>query len=124
MWKAWLKFFAYEVVADQGINSVKDLLENQAIIGVSPHGIFPFGLAFAAFGEDAQKVFGKFRAVVASSTEMIPWVRDVLKWIRAVDASRPAVDQALVEGSRIGLAPGGIAEMFEGKYYSFGIDLS
>lgn len=30
------------------------------------------------------------------------------------DASRPSVDQALKEGSRIGLAPGGIAEMFEG----------
>lgn len=30
------------------------------------------------------------------------------------DASRPAVDWALAGGSRIGLAPGGIAEMFEG----------
>lgn len=30
------------------------------------------------------------------------------------DASRPSVDRALSEGSRIGLAPGGIAEMFEG----------
>jgi hypothetical protein len=30
------------------------------------------------------------------------------------DASRAAVDSALAEGSRIGLAPGGIAEMFEG----------
>ena len=30
------------------------------------------------------------------------------------DASRPAVDRALAGGSRIGLAPGGIAEMFEG----------
>jgi hypothetical protein len=30
------------------------------------------------------------------------------------DASRSAVDQALFEGSRIGIVPGGIAEMFEG----------
>ncbi len=30
------------------------------------------------------------------------------------DASRSAVDMALSDGSRIGLAPGGIAEMFEG----------
>jgi hypothetical protein len=30
------------------------------------------------------------------------------------DASRAAVDKALAEGSRIGLAAGGIAEMFEG----------
>ena len=30
------------------------------------------------------------------------------------DASRTAVDHALTSGSRIGVAPGGIAEMFEG----------
>ena len=30
------------------------------------------------------------------------------------DASRPSVDRALSNGLRIGLAPGGIAEMFEG----------
>ena len=30
------------------------------------------------------------------------------------DASRPSVDRALSQGARIGLAPGGIAEMFEG----------
>lgn len=30
------------------------------------------------------------------------------------DASRPAVHQALVEGDRIGLIPGGIPEIFEG----------
>ena len=30
------------------------------------------------------------------------------------DASRSAVDKALSEGSRIGVAVGGIAEMFEG----------
>lgn len=30
------------------------------------------------------------------------------------DASRSAVDKALSQGSRIGIAPGGIAEMFEG----------
>lgn len=30
------------------------------------------------------------------------------------DASKSSVDQALSEGHRIGLAPGGIAEMFEG----------
>ena len=77
-------------------------------------GIFPFGLAFAALSESSQSAFGKFRAVVASATQMIPWVRDVLRWVRAIDASRPSVDRALSEGHRIGLAPGGIAEMFEG----------
>jgi len=114
LWKSWLRFFAFEIVADQGFDSVKHLIDRQAIVAVSPHGIFPFGLAFAALSDVSAKAFGRFRAVVASATQMIPWVRDVLRWVDAVDASRSAVDKAISEGSRIGLAPGGIAEMFEG----------
>lgn len=114
LWNSWFRFFAFEVVADQGLASVKPFIDKQAIVAVSPHGIFPFGLAFAALSDASAKAFGRFRAVVASATQMIPWVRDVLRWVDAVDASRSAVDQALSEGSRIGLAPGGIAEMFEG----------
>ena len=113
LWKSWCRFFALEVVADHH-NHNNSKLDDQAILGISPHGIFPFGLAFAALSETSQSAFGKFQAVVASATQMIPWVRDVLKWVRAVDASRPSVDRALSEGRRIGLAPGGIAEMFEG----------
>ena len=75
LWKSWLRFFAFEIVADQGINSVKDVIDRQSIVAVSPHGIFPFGLAFAALSDASRKAFGRFRAVVASATEMIPWVR-------------------------------------------------
>jgi hypothetical protein len=84
LWKSWLRFFAFEIVADLGLDSVKHLIEEQAIVAVSPHGIFPFGLAFAALSESSAKAFGRFRAVVASATQMIPWVRDVLKWVDAV----------------------------------------
>lgn len=114
LWKSWLRFFAFEIVADQGFDSVKKLIDNPAIVAVSPHGLFPFGLAFAALSDASSKAFGRFRAVVASATQLIPWVRDVLKWVDAVDASRYSVNRALSNGSRIGLAPGGIAEMFEG----------
>lgn len=108
LWKSWMRFFAFEVVADD-FDSVREFIDKQAIVGISPHGLFPFGLAFAALSENSQIAFGRFRAVVASATQMIPWVRDVLRWVKAVDASRGAVDRALSEGSRIGLAPGGIA---------------
>jgi hypothetical protein len=84
IWKSWLRFFAFEIVADNGFDSVKALIESQAIVAVSPHGIFPFGLAFAALSEASAKAFGRFRAVVASATQMIPWVRDVLVWVHAV----------------------------------------
>lgn len=83
LWKSWLRFFAFEVVADDE-NSITDLIHKQAILGISPHGIFPFGLAFAALSEQSSKVFGNFRAVVATATELLPWVRDVLRWVRAV----------------------------------------
>jgi hypothetical protein len=83
LWKSWFRFFAFEVVADE-YDSIKDLLTKQAILGISPHGVFPFGLAFAALTEQSAHAFGSFRAVVASATQLIPWVRDVLRWVRAV----------------------------------------
>lgn len=84
LWGAWLRFFALEVVADAGLDSVKDLLQGQAIVGISPHGIFPFGLAFATLSDLSSEAFGRLRPVVASATQLIPFVRDVLKWVRAV----------------------------------------
>lgn len=83
LWKSWLRFFAFEVVADE-YDSIKDLIHNQVILGISPHGVFPFGLAFAALSEESARVFGSFLPVVASATELMPWVRDVLRWVRAV----------------------------------------
>ena len=69
LWKSWMRFFAFEVVADE-YNSVKELVNEQAILGISPHGIFPFGLAFAALSDQATHAFGSFRAVVASATQV------------------------------------------------------
>jgi 2-acylglycerol O-acyltransferase 2 len=115
LWKAWLKFVAFEVIADSPstLNDF-DFKHNQAIYAISPHGIFPFALGFAVLPELASRVFGEFRPVVATATSLFPFLRTILSWLNSVDASRPSVDQALKEGSRIGLAPGGIAEMFEG----------
>ena len=134
LWEAWMNFIAFEVVSDQGGNSCSNgsacagvvdttrtndrravlLKDDQAIFAVVPHGIFPFALAFAALPERAARAFGEFRPVVATATALFPFVRTFLGWLGAVDASRDAVDSALSEGARIGLAPGGIAEMFEG----------
>lgn len=121
LWRAWMNFIAFEVVSDRNNNSPGDAEEDsfdvtkdQAILAIIPHGIVPFALAFSALPEAASRVFGEFRPVVATATAFFPFVRSFLGWIGAVDASRPAVDRALAEGSRIGLAPGGIAEMFEG----------
>jgi len=79
-----MRFFALEIVADAETDYSRELLEKQAIVGISPHGIFPFGLAFATLSELSGVAFGRMRPVVASATQLIPFVRDVLKWVRAV----------------------------------------
>jgi 1-acyl-sn-glycerol-3-phosphate acyltransferase len=118
LWKSWLRFFAFEVVADSArAAKAMDRLNQdgqQSILAVSPHGLFPFALAFAALPEQASQAFGYFRPVAATATNLFPVVNTFLKWLRAVDAGRSSVNQALAEGHRIGLAPGGISEMFEG----------
>jgi len=112
LWKSWLKFVALEVVADSS-DSRFDFRNDKAILAVSPHGLFPFALALAALPEQAAQAFGYFRPVVATATSLFPFVNSILCWLGKIDASGNAVDQALMEGNRIGLAPGGIAEMFE-----------
>lgn len=115
LWKAWLRFVAFEVIADNpsSLKSI-DLQNDQAIVAVVPHGIFPFSLGFSVLTDIGTRVFGNFRPVVATATKLVPFLRSILSWLHSVDASRPSVDRALSQRFRIGLAPGGIAEMFEG----------
>ena len=105
LWKSWMRYFAFEIVADE-YESIKDLVDEQAILGISPHGIFPFGLGIAALSEQAAQAFGSFRVVVATAAQLIPWVRDILIWENACDASKASVDKALSDGDRLCLAPG------------------
>jgi len=116
LWKSWLKYVAFEVVLDENFNRENtpkfDLKNDQAIFAVVPHGLFPFPLALCALPELANRVFGTFRPVVATATLLFPWVRTLLGHLSAVDASKIEVDRALSLGSRIGVSPGGIAEMF------------
>lgn len=79
-----MRFFALEIIADAETEYSRELLEKQAIVGVSPHGIFPFGLAFATLSEISAVAFGRIQPVVASATQLIPFVRDVLQWVRAM----------------------------------------
>ena len=37
----------------------------------------------------------------------------LMEWNHCVDASKPAIEEALSQGERIALSPGGIAEIFE-----------
>ena len=84
----------------------------QLLYAVSPHGIFPFGLGFAALGPLRERVFGIQRVVVASATLAVPVLRHVIHWIGGVDASPSTVSDVLRAGETLAVAPGGVAEMF------------
>ena len=114
LWNAWLRYLSFEVITEDSPNNDFNLKNDQAILAFSPHGIVPFSLGFAALPQAATDHFGSFRVVVATATRVFPLVRTIIEWLFHVDASRSAVDQALAQGDRIGLAPGGISEMFEG----------
>jgi len=126
LWDAWLNYVGFTVLHDKGDNGrdTKLLLDHRefdprtspALYAFVPHGIFPFGLAFSCLPQRGyENTWGLFRPVVATATRLFPLVRTFIDWMGGVDASRSAVSSALSKkgSSRLGISPGGIAEMFE-----------
>ncbi|KAL3804509.1 hypothetical protein HJC23_002548 [Cyclotella cryptica] len=121
LWDAWLNYVGFTVLRDHGnknsetINPEFDIQSSPAMFAFIPHGIFPFGLAFSCLPERGyQNTWGPFRPVVATATKLFPFVRTLISWMGGVDASRSAVSEACsMHPRRIGISPGGIAEMFE-----------
>ncbi len=112
--KAWCNYLAYEIISEVSEKKSNfDLKRDQAIFAVIPHGIVPLPLAFAALPQEAHDAFGEFRPVVASATRFLPGLKMVMGWLGSIDASKSSIERALSKGERIGLSPGGIAEMFE-----------
>ncbi|KAL7458710.1 hypothetical protein ACHAWC_010346 [Mediolabrus comicus] len=122
LWDAWLNYIGYTVLHDRGgeqqqqpIMSPEEDNNTSPILAFVPHGIFPFALAFSCLPEQGyQDTWGVFRPVVATATKLFPLVRMFISWMGGIDASRDAVSSALTQSdTTIGIAPGGIAEMFE-----------
>ncbi|KAL7478585.1 hypothetical protein ACHAW6_004377 [Cyclotella cf. meneghiniana] len=121
LWDAWLNYVGFTVMKDHGsechdtINPEFDIQTSPAMFAFIPHGIFPFGLAFSCLPERGYRnTWGPFRPVVATATKLFPFVRTLISWMGGVDASRSAVSEACsMHPRRIGISPGGIAEMFE-----------
>ena len=121
LWDAWLRYVGYTVLHDKGIDGQgiesKTPTENDsddAILAFVPHGIFPFALAFSCLPQQGyEETWGVFRPVVATATKLFPLVRTFISWMGGIDASRSAVSSALDLPGTVGIAPGGIAEMFE-----------
>ena len=112
--KAWVNYLSYEVISEATHDHNFDMKNDQAILGVAPHGILPFSLGFASLPQIGIDTFGKFRPVAASATRFLPFLRSLMDWAGSIDANRTSIERAIANGDRIGLCPGGIAEMFEG----------
>jgi len=81
------------------------------LVGV-PHGVFPFGnMLHLAFWD----VFAKFHfsGAAASVLYYIPIMRHVLLWMGCITANYHDIFKALSSGKSVGIASGGIAELFE-----------
>ena len=136
LWDAWLNYVGFTVLKDSGDDDHTiiqtnphsaipnqeefDIHTSPSIFAFVPHGIFPFGLAFSCLPERGhEQTWGLFRPVVATATKLFPLVRTFISWMNGVDASRSAVSRALAppytsdHPGRVGVSPGGIAEMFE-----------
>ena len=124
LWDAWLNYVGFTVLRDTGCEASPkaargtsfDPRSSPVIYAFVPHGIFPFGLAFSCLPERGYgQTWGLFRPVVATATRLFPLVRTFIDWMGGVDASRQAVSFALESGRdrRLGISPGGIAEIFE-----------
>jgi hypothetical protein len=91
LWTCWLKFIAMQVIVDQTSASTErqplqygsdfSTTTDPAILAFCPHGIFPFAFAFGALPALASKAFGIFRPVVATATNFLPVVSDILLWL-------------------------------------------
>ena len=114
LWKAWLRFVAFEAILDkQSKTDISNLRNEKNIMAFCPHGIFPFAFGLGVLPETAQKAFGVFRPVVATAVWAFPIVGTIIRWLDGIDASREVLDRVMASEDRVGIIPGGIAEIFE-----------
>jgi 1-acyl-sn-glycerol-3-phosphate acyltransferase len=107
------KYFSLKVVWDEHL-----LEQNQNYIFVAPpHGLIPFGnILMLMF---SRLMFGfSFYGLTASNVLKIPVVRHFMGMLGCVDASRKTAIRLLEEKKNVGIATGGIAEMFENGFQS------
>lgn len=85
LWDSWMRYLALEVIQDQPRRTRTMEKNGSAIYAISPHGIFPFGLAFAAIPKVvSDAAFGVLQPVVATATNYLPIVNDFLLWLNKV----------------------------------------
>jgi hypothetical protein len=103
IWKIWCQFVALEIWRDSkqqhkksNDNTSTTAVQQQqhedhehyknspSITAFVPHGIFPFSIGLAAIPEMSAVAFGRMRIMVATATNLFPFVRDIISLIHSV----------------------------------------
>lgn len=86
------------------------------IIGIHPHGLFPFGsVGTLALPNDIKNIENiapilnskNLKTGIASICFYIPIIRDIFLWLGAVDCSKPVLKKLLLDGNSIAVFTGG-----------------
>lgn len=82
------------------------------LVVAPPHGVFPYGNLMACVAWPL--AFGCCLRGLASSTALrAPIIKQVLRGIGVIDASRANARRFVEDGSSLGISTGGVAEVFE-----------
>jgi hypothetical protein len=84
IWKIWCQFVALEIWNDSKQSAHEHYKKSQSITAFVPHGIFPFSIGLAAIPEIAAIAFGRMRIMVATATNLFPFVRDIISLVHSV----------------------------------------
>lgn len=108
----------YTLINDS-VKLVKSRDNNTYILGVHPHGLFPFGSVGSLalpnnlkYIEETTPILNSnyLKPGIASFCFYIPIIREIYLWLGAVDCSKPILKKLLLEGNSVAVFIGGAQE--------------
>mmetsp|Transcript_7984 Transcript_7984/g.12110 ORF Transcript_7984/g.12110 Transcript_7984/m.12110 type:complete len:323 (+) Transcript_7984:166-1134(+) len=108
LWRMFFKYFEGRVERHNFSPT------SQAIYCLFPHGIFPFGVAFASLDDLNSSFFNGAKPTVASVMMHVPLIGHILRMLGAIKAKPQSITKALSDKKSLVISPGGIREIFWG----------
>eukprot|EP00981_Chlorochromonas_danica_P008565 scaffold2224_cov175-Ochromonas_danica.AAC.7 len=104
---AVIRYFSYKGIYEERLKNHKPY-----ILVAPPHGVFPFGNIITMMAFPSLAGFS-FRGLAASAAVTLPFFKQFLCTVGAIDASRASATKALNQNLTLGISTGGVAEIFE-----------
>ncbi len=108
----------YSLINDS-VKLEKNRDNNTYVLGVHPHGLFPFGSVGSLalpnnlnYIEETTPILNSnyLKSGIASFCFYIPIIREIYLWLGAVDCSKPILKNLLLEGNSVAVFVGGAQE--------------